>query len=160
MGGSPQSSAIFGQLLILSVTHKIIVALWQLVFPSTTHLLQCPFVPTCRTKVNAGAYGAGANNKHLQVRQHLSLDDYFSTGPWDVCQTPDWNVNLAKGLLIRNRLPFIKRVDLLPLCTTKRQYLTKVAFWKDIYKKVVLEVRSKLKPQKKKRQTCSFQLLQ
>lgn len=103
----------------------------------------------------------------------LSLDDNCSTGPWEACmyQTPDWNVNLAKGLLIkeRRRLSLYKESGSSspPLHDQKTILAEKVAFWKDdIYTKVVLEVRSKIKDeatkqkkQKKKHRHFLFELL-
>lgn len=123
MGGSRQSRAIFGHFLILSITHKIIVAHLQLAFPSTTHLLHCPILPIWSAKVNTEVHGTEANNKQLQAWEHLpfgrslqhrTMGSLYVSDPWLKCES------FKKTFKTGEETPLTfkrekKRVDLLSL---------------------------------------------
>lgn len=148
MGGSRQSRAIFGHFLILSITHKIIVAHLQLAFPSTTHLLHCPILPIWSAKVNTEVHGTEANNKQLQAWEHLpfgrslqhrTMGSLYVSDPWLKCES------FKKTFKTGEETPLTfkrekKRVDLLSLLHDQKKTILgeTVAFWKDdIYTKVV-----------------------
>lgn len=167
MDGSPQSSATFGQLLILSVIT---------VLNSYSLAADIPFnhPPAPLTHYNNMAYQSqcwGAWNwgqpQPYHVWQYICLDDHHSTGPRKACmyQTPESNVNLSKRLLIKERhyLSLYKREWIFFPFLHEQQtiFAEKVAFWKDaIYAKVLLEVKLKLKPQIKEGRHFLFEFLQ